>query len=292
MVAGVSVLTTALGIFFAFSFVNAQAGMSQGNMRNGQREGLVGGEKPTLSSEAIAACDDASEKDTCSFTSSDASDSISGICKKNPKNEDELACVPERKDGDGKQNGMQKGGMQLRSSEEAITACSSKDEKAECSFSMTKSDSSEEIIITGTCMKAPAKNNGTDTESKLACVPEIKDGKKSGENQLQRAEGMKKQKSEKITRIESRAEKIISFLQSKDIDTDNIESNLSTFKDKADNLLEKIDAYIALLKADDSSDDNVRSASEAIRISGKDMMDYFNDTLKASIQDALDELKN
>lgn len=192
--------------------------------------------------------------------------------------------------GDQPQNGQGNGNSPIVS-QESIDACDDKSEDDSCSFTPSgQSDS-----VSGTCMKAPARgqkgNNSSDGEedgSELACMPGKKESDSSDE--LARAERMKTDKERQISGIEKRTEKLIDFLDSKDVDTDDIESNLSTFKDKADDLLDDIDKYIKLLKDDDSDSDDVSDALSTVKSESKILAAYYRDTLKKSIDSALEEL--
>lgn len=218
-------------------------------------------------------------------------------------------------------NGMQPGARgafgdtQIRKgafgpSDEAVAACSDKAEKDTCSFAATRpvADSTggdTTVTVSGTCLKIPArKTDGsidtTATDTKLACVPERGDGGNGGSigrgngisaaDMVQRAESMKASRQAFIYRIETRVDKVIAFLTSKNVAsglTDAIKSDEDTFKGKADTLLAKYDAYIALLKDDSSSVSDKTAAREAIRSASQDMMTYFSGTLRKSIADAL-----
>ena len=125
---------------------------------------------------------------------------------------------PGMKERQGGKNGQ----MAPGASSEAKTACSGKSEKDNCSFSAKKSGSDEETTLEGICIKIPSRNNEEDSDV-LSCVPEKKDGENLGENQLERAKKMKERKSEEISRIKSRTEKIISFLESKGVSDGTID---------------------------------------------------------------------
>jgi hypothetical protein len=199
------------------------------------------------------------------------------------------------------QDGPQGQGQQMMSSKESMEACDDKSEGDDCSFtSSDPKDSSSSTTVSGTCAKMPARPDdsasSSSSESKLSCVPEKKDGDTaSGETELERAKKMKTERKAEIYRIESRTEKMISFLGSKDVDDDvidDINDKYDNFKDKADTLLEKYDDYIDVLGDDDASDDDISDAQDAIKSAGKDMMDYFTGTLRKSIQAALDDLED
>lgn len=114
-----------------------------------------------------------------------------------------------------------------------------------------------------------------------------------GENgNLERVKQMKQERVKEIARIESRIEKVIDFLESEDVDVDEMEGYFETLQEKADTLLAAYDDYIDLLEDDDASDDDLEEAREVVRTAGEDFKTYFSETLRVSIQDALDELKN
>lgn len=196
--------------------------------------------------------------------------------------------------GGGNEN-REGGGMPFGSSKEAKEACDGKSENDSCSFTVKKPGSDEETTMDGTCVKTPARNGDSSSSDTLSCVPEKKDGENSGESRLERAKEMKKKKTEEISKIESRTGKLISFLKSEGLDEDtleDIEGYLDTFKEKADALLSEIDDYIGILEDDDSDDDDKKSAMESVKTAGQEMMDYFNNTLRKNIKEALDSLND
>ena len=311
-------LVVALGIFCVFSSANAQfeggggrfggggnshgspsnmgpGGQGQNGPQNGQRGGMQ--QNFSVPKGAIDACSTKSEKDTCSFTITDKDGNdkdMSGKCAKSPKNDDSLACMPERKDEGMGENRMPGGGMGFNASEESIAACSDKSEKDECSFTRTNPNSDEETTVSGTCSKVLEKGDSSSDsadEGKLVCVPERKDGDNSGVGSLERAQRMKREKTREIYRIESRTEKLIDFLKSKDVGVNDINGDYDTFKTNADALLADYDSYIALLKDSGSSDSDKTAALDKIKSAGETMRVSF-ESLKSAIRSALDSLKD
>jgi hypothetical protein len=240
----------------------------------------------TIPTAAITACSSSSEKATCSFSTTDSSGTsktMSGTCIKNPKDTTELACMPTPKDNNGQgDNGKQMEAGSFSIPTESVAACSSSSEKATCSFSTTGS-SGVSKTMSGTCMKNPK-----DT-TELFCAPAKKDGTDVTSDTVATATERKSQRSENITKIESRIEKIITFLESQNVDITTIESNFDAFKEKADDLLAAFDTYIAALGGTDTA--IISSARENVRSASNAMMDYFNSTLRKSIDDALSQLE-
>ena len=184
-------------------------------------------------------------------------------------------------------------------SAESISACSGKIKNDECSFATTDKEGNEKTL-SGQCMISPKD------KTILACMPKLNDSGIRGQNtasklteekteenilsDVDKVKDMKDRKSIEINRIESRVEKIVAFLKTKDINTSFVESNLATFKEKADAFLDEIDAYITLLENDDASSDDIKTELEAVHTAGKNMLDYFSQTLRASLRDAIDQL--
>ena len=102
---------------------------------------------------------------------------------------------------------------------------------------------------------------------------------------------MKREKTREIYRIESRTEKLIDFLKSKDVGVNDINGDYDTFKTNADALLADYDSYIALLKDSGSSDSDKTAALDKIKSAGETMRVSF-ESLKSAIRSALDSLKD
>ena len=192
-----------------------------------------------------------------------------------------------------------RGGMKLGASDQAVSACAGKAEQDACSFTQTLPDGTQaEKAITGTCVNMPRRNENIqgsatpDATAQLICMPGNRNGNFLGENKEQRVQQVKIRKSQEIARIENRVEKIIAFLKTQGVDTATIESQYAIFKTKADALLAKIDAYTALTAAQGSADAERSAGLEAVRTAGREMMDYFKNTLRVSIQSAVDGLTN
>ncbi|NTW45879.1 MAG: hypothetical protein HGB18_02365 [Candidatus Moranbacteria bacterium] len=180
-------------------------------------------------------------------------------------------------------------------SEEAVSACSGKSSGDDCSFSMTRPGQSETTSVSGTCRNVPAGK--TDSSESLSCMPTPKDGDGSmervrSEDRDGRAENLKERKQAEINRIETRVQKIIDFLKSKDVDTATIEGYFSTFKAKADTVIAKVEALQTLLSTDNPSESDLASARTAVRDAGKDMISYYKDTLRTALKSALDALND
>lgn len=231
-------LLAVLGLGIALggaNFAAAQSGSGRGGMPPGNSQGspLGKGMGPmNISDEAISACESKSEKDSCSFTNSDDK-SISGNCRKNPKDEDALFCAPEMKEGMGP-----KGEVQSQNREE---------------------------------------------------------NRNSVEAQITMAEKMKTREADNFERVETRLEKLIEFLDSKEIDTDTLEADLETFKTKSSAVLAAIDSYADILdELDDagttSLTDEAKTAREAVKTAMESLKSFYKDTLKVDIKAAVDKI--
>lgn len=208
--------------------------------------------------------------------------------------------MPARGEGNrqGNGRGAERGGMPFRLSDAAVTACKDKNEGATCSFTGTKAGSDAQTTIDGTCRKAPGMRNGATTDTTLACMPVSKDGeglKAPGDrswNRSDRAATMKERKQAEINRIETRVQKVIDFLKSKDVSTTSIESDFEIFKGKANTVLDKVDALATLLKTDSPGQRDIEEKRAEVKVAGKDMITYFHDTLRPEIKKAVDTLKD
>jgi hypothetical protein len=120
-------ITACVSILAATIFISAQS--------DGQR----GPHKPPQ--EAIDACKDKADNDSCTFTGRNQ-DQLEGTCHKGPDGQGELACHP-------------------KPPKEALDACQGKAERDACSFTGRNQEN-----VQGTCMKGPKG------EGELACRPE------------------------------------------------------------------------------------------------------------------------
>ena len=194
---------------------------------------------------------------------------------------------------DGKQGGP------FRSTE-SVSACKDKSEGDNCSFSVTPPNSESAITIDGTCSKTPVKQgreNDNDSDA-LSCVPTRNESmgnapgnkKVSSENRLEKAQSMKERASSRITATQTRLENIVNFLQTKNIDTSEIENDIETLKKKTATVLDRYDALVALLKEDNPSSDSVKETFESVRSAEKAARDYFTGTVRTAIRSVLDTL--
>lgn len=188
------------------------------------------------------------------------------------------------------------------SSDAAKTACSGKSAGDTCSFTGTMHGNTDSTTIDGTCRNFPKAASDSTTTTNLACMPSPKDIRgglfrgdamkdANGQTALERAQAMRTRRADEISRIETRVDRIVTFLNSKGVDTSTISSDLSTFKTKAQTVLDKTDAYIAVLNASGSSQSDITTARDAIRTAGQDMRTYFQGTLRVAIKAAIDTLK-
>lgn len=115
------------------------------------------------------------------------------------------------------------------------------------------------------------------------------------ETQIERAKSARTAREEKFSQMKARMEKIVEYLTSQNVDTSETESNISTFKEKATNILSAYDAYIAALE--DSRDNNdgkltdaAREAHDKIRELSMDLKDFFRSTLFAGLRSQVEHL--
>ncbi len=186
-------------------------------------------------------------------------------------------------------------------SEESVSACKDKSEGDSCSFSMTLPNNQGSINKDGTCSKPPAREEkGESEDATLSCMPARNEFMKNApegagvvsQNRLERAQAARERASSRIAATQTRLGKLVDFLNSKNVDTSAIESDISAFKEKTDAVLEKYDALITLLKGDAPSSDSVKEAVEAVRTAEKSARDYFVITLRPAIRSAIDSIQD
>lgn len=197
--------------------------------------------------------------------------------------------------GTGREDGVRRGMPNPPAASES--ACFGKSADDSCSFSFSGTGSEKTTTIDGVCRNVPSVAD--DGAVSLACVPLRKDGVgsrdekiDSGQARLQQAQRMRETKADQINRIESHIEKIIAFLGTKGIDTASISGELTAFRGKGKVLLDKIDAYIAVLNASGSSVSDISTAHDAVKAAGKDMQTYFHGALRPDIKKAVDSLND
>ncbi len=99
----------------------------------------------------------------------------------------------------------------------------------------------------------------------------------------------------RFSRMEERIEKIINFLESKDINIDELKENLEIFKNKADAVLSTIDDYISILE-DAQNDDSVttediKEARDKIHALIEELKTFYQSTLRDNLKSKLKELE-
>ena len=89
---------------------------------------------------------------------------------------------------------------------------------------------------------------------------------------------------------------MIEFLQSKDVDTTEIEANLNTFKEKAETILSAIDTYIESLQNKETDTtttvNNSKEEQEKVKTLTKELIGFYRDTLRKNIEEALNKLED
>ncbi|MFA6193293.1 MAG: hypothetical protein WC726_00315 [Parcubacteria group bacterium] len=130
--------------------------------------------------------------------------------------------------------------------------------------------------------------------------PPMKEGAGLGDTsnidaQIEKAKNARSAREERFSQMEEKMEKIVEYLKSHDVGTTEAENNISTFREKAADVLGAYETYIAALE--DSRDDNsgkitdaAREAREKIRELSDDLKDFFRDTLLAKLRDQINQL--
>jgi hypothetical protein len=120
------------------------------------------------------------------------------------------------------------------------------------------------------------------------------------DSELVRMEKMKTEEEKRFSKTETRIEKIIEFLNSKDvdgIDTGKIEADLETFESKTDAILSAYDTYVGILNDLQDNDatelsDEAKESKENIKNLMNDLRDFFKNTLRTDIKEQLDMLED
>lgn len=107
----------------------------------------------------------------------------------------------------------------------------------------------------------------------------------------------KKKKEDKFFQIEDHIEKLIEFLKSKNIDTAEIENNLSLFKNKAALVLEAFDACIQALNnlktvsvTSETSNVSLDNAKAQMKTTMVDLSSFYTETLRKSLETAIGKI--
>lgn len=197
--------------------------------------------------------------------------------------------------GQGPGGSLEKGG-QMEPNEEAIEACEDLSGGDSCSFTLSlpakDDEDEEEKEMTGTCQTS------LQDEDQLVCQGE-NGGKKNRvqnqvENQIRVITEMLARETSNFEKLENRLEKLIEFLDSEDIDTSELESDLTTLKTKADDILSAIENYSDILESLEEDEGGLNDEAKETRDEVKNLLDdfkdFYQDVLKADIQEKLDEL--
>lgn len=117
------------------------------------------------------------------------------------------------------------------------------------------------------------------------------------EKELEMAKRMKTMEENRFSRTETRIEKIIEFLNSKDIDTGTIENDLETFKDKISVISNALDNYVDLLENlqnDDAAElsDDAKESRESIKSLFDGLRDFYKNVLREDVKALIDKLRD
>lgn len=114
---------------------------------------------------------------------------------------------------------------------------------------------------------------------------------------IEKVTNVKAQKADQFSQIENRIEKIIEFLKSKDIDTTEIENDLTTFKSKATLVTEAFDSYIQALTDSKTSTTTAETTTIStndnqtkIKTLTDDLVDFYNSTFRVSLNTAIEKI--
>jgi hypothetical protein len=115
------------------------------------------------------------------------------------------------------------------------------------------------------------------------------------ETQIEKAKNARSAREEKFSQMKERMEKIVEYLKAQDVGTTEAEKNISTFEEKAANVIGAYDTYIQALEDDrDNNDgeftDAAREAREKIRELSTDLRKFFRDTLLAGLRSQVEQL--
>jgi len=144
------------------------------------------------------------------------------------------------------------------------------------------------------------KMSGSSTSNENRGI--LKEGSKSNspgaknDGLIERASRIKAEKESQFDQIEKRIAKIIEFLNSKNIESDQISNDFEIFKEKIVSVLTAFDVYIEALNEDknNSTDSSAASSQDArlqIESAMKNLADFYNTTLRNDLSLTIDKLR-
>jgi len=113
---------------------------------------------------------------------------------------------------------------------------------------------------------------------------------------IKKASRIKAEKESQFDQIEKRIAKIIEFLNSKNIESEQISNDFEIFKEKASLALTSFDAYIEALNdgknnSAESSATSLQDARSQIESAMKNLADFYSTVLRDDLSSAIDKLQ-
>jgi soluble cytochrome b562 len=113
---------------------------------------------------------------------------------------------------------------------------------------------------------------------------------------LEKASKMKAEKESQFDQIEKRIAKIIEFLNSNSIESDQVSNDFETFKEEASSVLTLFDVYIKALNdgknnSAESSAASLQDARSQIENAMKNLTDFYSTTLRNDLSSAIGKLQ-
>lgn len=104
---------------------------------------------------------------------------------------------------------------------------------------------------------------------------------------------LKVEKEEQFNKIEERINRIIEFLDSKNVDCDQLKNDFKTFKEKADSVLNAFDSYVEDLKNNyaNSNDALIQDDRSHLESRMKELVAFYTDTLKNDLDEVIKKLQ-
>jgi hypothetical protein len=145
-------------------------------------------------------------------------------------------------------------------------------------------------------MKIPGSSTSNENPSISKEEPKSNPAGANNDGLVEKASRMKAEKESQFDQIEKRIAKIIEFLNSKNIESDQISNDFETFKEKASAVLTAFDAYVEALNEskNNSAESSVTSLQDfrsQIESAMKNLTDFYSTTLRNDLSLAIDKLQ-
>ena len=145
-------------------------------------------------------------------------------------------------------------------------------------------------------MKMPGSSTSNENPSISKEVSKSNPAGANNSGLIEKASRMKAEKESQFDQIEKRIAKIIEFLNSKNIESDQINNDFEMFKEKASSVLTAFDAYIEALNESknnlaESSATSLQDVRSQIESAMKNLTDFYSTTLRNDLNSAISKLQ-